>query len=121
MPQLRVGDVFDLSKQEWMVVMVNDCRARCLPTKARNVSYKTLNGKVVEFSTTGGSISISPVSDMDLKQRLGEAGMLAHIESIKGSHGEKREERKVAVQPRKQDDNSAPILTDAELFNGGVA
>lgn len=73
---LAVGDVIKIGEGEFIVDMVNDCRARCLPTATRSVMYETTGGKTVEFSTTGKSISISPNIELAcIVSRKGEKGL----------------------------------------------
>jgi len=60
MVYLRVGDVIETSGDQWVVVMVNDCRARCrcLSRKTRIVK-DGLNNQVHEFEGTAAMINIS--------------------------------------------------------------
>lgn len=66
---LRVGDVIDLGG-EFVVEMVNDCRARCKPLAKRHVTIER-DGKQVQFEGSYSSVNISPNSDVDILRRLG--------------------------------------------------
>src|SRR5262245_19183439 len=68
---LRVGDVFPWDGVDYVVDMINDCRARCSPLARKQVQYTTLRGDEVKFEADYASINISPNSEVNVTRRLG--------------------------------------------------
>lgn len=69
--RLRVGDIIVLHDSEYAIDFVNECRARAIPLTRKQVSYKTVAGKTVEFETDYSGQNISPNSMIPILQRLG--------------------------------------------------
>jgi hypothetical protein len=69
--RLRVGDVIKLNGCEFVVDYINECRARCIPLSRKRVSYKTAEGKQVDFTTDHAGQNISPNSEGKILKRLG--------------------------------------------------
>lgn len=69
--RLRVGDVVNLNGVDYVVDYINECRAHAIPLSRRQVSYKTVEGKQVEFQTDHAGQSISPNSLLPILRRLG--------------------------------------------------
>ena len=67
--RLRVGDVIEQDGEEWIVDLVNPCRARIKPLRKRQVSYETLEGKKVEFEASRKWANISPQSEVPILRR----------------------------------------------------
>lgn len=74
--RLQRGQVVELFGAEYVVVMANDCRARCLPFAKRAVDYNTRFGKNVAFETSGTPQNISPESAIPILRWLTEAQMI---------------------------------------------
>jgi len=69
--RLQVGDVIELSGIEYVIDYLNDCRARAIPLTRKQVSYKTVEGKQVVFTTDYSGQNISPNSEGPILRRLG--------------------------------------------------
>lgn len=75
--RLQRGQVIDLFGSEYVVVMANDCRARCLPLAKKSVDYNTRFGKNVAFETAGTAQNISPESEVPILRWMNEEQMVA--------------------------------------------
>ena len=68
--RLQEGMVISHSGEEYLVEMVNECRARCRPinTRKKEVSFTNAKGKTFKFQPemVGASINISPNSECDI-------------------------------------------------------
>lgn len=69
--RLQPNMIIRLNDGEYLVEMVNDCRARCSPlqkVKVQRTMFDKRSGanKEVEFERTGTSINISPNSECDI-------------------------------------------------------
>lgn len=76
--RLQRGQVIELFHQEYVVVMTNDCRARCLPLAKRAVDYSTTGGQRVSFETSGTAQNISPESPVPILRWMTEKEMIAN-------------------------------------------
>lgn len=68
---LQEGMLIKIGGIVYEVDMVNDCRARCIPTEKVKVKHvmtdkKTGDPKEVEFSRSGTAINISPNSECEI-------------------------------------------------------
>ncbi len=69
--RLQVGMVIKHGGTDYRVDLVNESRARCVPlekVKVKQVMFDKRSGteKEVEFSRSGGAISISPNSEVEI-------------------------------------------------------
>jgi hypothetical protein len=81
LPRLRIGDVLVLDHVEHVVIMVNVCRALCVPLTCNHVTPKTNSDGRVEFVCHGRGISISPNSESPVKFRLSKTEMVERFAS----------------------------------------
>lgn len=61
--RLQPGQVIEISGSEYHVVMVNDCRARCLPLAKQERTITPKFGEPVTIQSSGSALNISPNSE----------------------------------------------------------
>lgn len=61
--RLQPGHLIEVSGEEYHVVMVNDCRARCVPLAKRERTITPKFGDAVTIQSTGNALNISPNSE----------------------------------------------------------
>lgn len=66
MRYLLQNQVVRLEGRPHKVVLVNDCRALCVPLAKRQVTVKPLNGKPIIFQRAESGVSVSPTSDLEI-------------------------------------------------------
>lgn len=76
--RLRVGDIVQVFGADHFVWFVNDSRAACIPLKAKEYSFTTLE-KNVAFQTDPASVNISPNSECKILKRLGREGLVTFL------------------------------------------
>ena len=69
---MKPGDVIEYSCGIARVLDVNECRAKLLLLKGKNVQFTTLTGRAVSFSAKGKIDSISPAAEVKIIKRAEE-------------------------------------------------
>ncbi len=115
--KLLVGDIVELSGVEYFVEMVNESRARVVPTSVQNVQYTTNSGKNIEFKTAARGMDISPATEVNVKQRLGPDGLKLFLEE----KGLARESLKGTAAKAKRDPNQIVRMGKVVLDLNGVS
>lgn len=62
---LKVGERITIGNKPYRVEMVNNCRARCVPTGRKRVSFThPISGKVYNFKARDGrTVNIAPITE----------------------------------------------------------